>query len=78
VLRPGGRLVVVHMSKRGTGPHWFERFYTLLSGARDPLVISRPVLVAPALEHLGFESVRRRYCRAFPIGAEIVSGVRPG
>jgi ubiquinone/menaquinone biosynthesis C-methylase UbiE len=77
VLRPGGRVVLVHMSKRGPGPHWFERLYISVPGFGGGLFASRPVCVAPFLVELGFQHVTRVYRRAFPVGEEIVSGTKP-
>ena len=76
VLKPGGRLVLVHMSKPDDGPHWFERLYRL-PWFGGWAFVSRPVRVAPLLEALGFGDVSRAYRRSFPVGTEIVAGIKP-
>jgi demethylmenaquinone methyltransferase/2-methoxy-6-polyprenyl-1,4-benzoquinol methylase len=76
LLRPGGRLAVVHMSKPGTDRNWFERLYGAGLGFGGGLFVSRPVLAAPFLHALGFVEVERRYLRGLP-GSEIVIGRLP-
>lgn len=76
VLKPGGRLVLVHMSKPDAGPHWFERLYRL-PWFGGWAFVSRPVCVAPVVEAVGFEAVTRSYRRSFPVGTEIVAGIKP-
>jgi len=78
VLKPGGRLVVVSLSK---GANWYsdmklyEEVYhlcpTLLGGCR-------PVFCKPFMEDLGFQNINREFVlvgRMFP--SEIVSGDKP-
>lgn len=76
VLRPGGQLVLVHMSKRGFGHSWFERLYVSVPWFGGGLFVSRPVRIAPLMEEIGFQLVTRVYRREFPVGVEIVSGTK--
>ena len=76
LLRPGGRLAAVHMSKPGASRNWFERLYGAGLGFGGGLFVSRPVLAAPFFDALGFVEVERRYLRGLP-GSEIVIGRLP-
>jgi demethylmenaquinone methyltransferase/2-methoxy-6-polyprenyl-1,4-benzoquinol methylase len=76
LLRPGGRLAVVHMSKPDANRNWFERLYGAGLGFGGGLFVSRPVLAAPFFHALGFVGVERRYLRGLP-GSEIVIGRLP-
>lgn len=77
LLRPGGRLAVVHMSKPGANRNWFERLYGAGLGFGGGLFVSRPVLAAPFFQALGFADVERHYLRGLPLGSEIVIGRLP-
>ncbi len=55
VLRPGGKLVLLNMSKPDGRKTFFERIYRFTG------IPCRPVLMAPYLESLGFSDVQRRY-----------------
>jgi demethylmenaquinone methyltransferase/2-methoxy-6-polyprenyl-1,4-benzoquinol methylase len=57
VLKPGGRLVLVNMSKPDDRKTFFERVYEM-GWAVMPC---RPVLMSPYLEPAGFENVQRLY-----------------
>jgi demethylmenaquinone methyltransferase/2-methoxy-6-polyprenyl-1,4-benzoquinol methylase len=72
LLRPGGRLVLLHMSKRRPERSWFERLYASPLGIGGGLFVSRPVVAAPFLHPLGFQDVARVYMRSVPVGSEIV------
>ncbi|HEY8424486.1 MAG TPA: methyltransferase domain-containing protein [Limnochordales bacterium] len=64
VLRPGGRLVLVHMSKRDPERiTWFERIYEALPERLVPRVLGlcRPVAVEPYVRQAGFVAVRREF-----------------
>ncbi len=73
VLRPGGRLVMISMTK---GERWYnglwERIYrinpALLGGCRG-------VLLLPQLEACGFGQTRREYVSQLTFPSEIVCGV---
>ncbi|MBI4799453.1 MAG: methyltransferase domain-containing protein [Desulfarculus sp.] len=84
VLKPGGRLVLVDMSKQGGGRTLYEWLYErgLLSFASGAC---RPVLMRPLVEAAGFAEVSREYRKnrsLFPLnwlhGSEIVTGRKPG
>ncbi len=77
LVRPGGRLLLVHMSKPGAERSWFERLYASRLGVGGGLFVSRPVLAEPFLHELGFEGVERVYLRSVPVGSEIVLARRP-
>lgn len=70
VLRPGGRLAMVNMTK---GERWYngiwERIYrinpALLGGCRG-------VLLLPYLERAGFVQIRREYVSQFTFPSEII------
>ncbi len=79
VLKPGGTMVLVNMSKPDARTTLFERIY-----ARGWAVMPcRPVLMSPYLERAGFVDVRRQYrpTRGFPVswlwGQEIVTAHKP-
>jgi len=55
VLKPGGRLVLLNMSKPDEKKTFYEGIYKW-SG-----IPCRPVLMAPFLERLGFKNVQRSY-----------------
>jgi len=75
VLRSGGRLVLVNMTK---GSLWFnalwEFFYkitpSLLGGCRG-------VELAPYLEEAGFVQRHRKYVNQFSFPSEVISGIKP-
>jgi demethylmenaquinone methyltransferase/2-methoxy-6-polyprenyl-1,4-benzoquinol methylase len=77
VLRPGGRLVLVNMSKPGEALTWFERCYRALPAVGGWLFVSRPVLAAPLLASRGFVAIGRVYRRGVPLGSEIVTARKP-
>ena len=72
VLRPGGRLAIVNMTK---GKRWYngiwERLYrinpALLGGCRG-------VNILPQLEECGFRQIRREYITQLTFPSEIVCG----
>ena len=77
VVRPGGRLVLVHMSKPDASRSWFERLYTARLGIGGGLFVSRPVVAEPFLAALGFQVLERVYVRSLPVGSEVVLARRP-
>jgi ubiquinone/menaquinone biosynthesis C-methylase UbiE len=77
VLRIGGRLVLVNMSKPDERLTLFERLYARGWGFGGGLFLSRPVLAAPFVRAAGFTDVERVYRRGFPMGSEIILARRP-
>jgi demethylmenaquinone methyltransferase/2-methoxy-6-polyprenyl-1,4-benzoquinol methylase len=83
VLKPGGRLVLVNMSKNKSGKTLYEILYEkgllwITSGG------CRPVYLKPYVEEAGFENVRRFYRKNqsffflnLLVGTEIVIGYKP-
>ncbi len=83
VLKPGGRLVLIDMSKDKEGKTLYEFLYEagLLSFASGSC---RPVLMRPQMEEAGLERVERIYRRNrswfflnWLTGTEIVVGYKP-
>ncbi len=75
VLRPGGRLVQVNMTKPR---RWYQRGWEWIYRLWPPLLGGcRGVEMAPSFEEAGFVNVRRRFVsqRTFP--SEVVYGVKP-
>jgi ubiquinone/menaquinone biosynthesis C-methylase UbiE len=74
VLKPGGRLVLVNMSKNRPEKIWFESLYE-----RGWMGACRPVLLKDFVQRVGFEEVQRRYRKSsalvlpLPFGTEIVT-----
>lgn len=60
VLKPGGRIVLLNMSKLDERKTFYETFY------RWTGIPCRPVLMAPYLEKLGFKDVKRIYREFHP------------
>jgi ubiquinone/menaquinone biosynthesis C-methylase UbiE len=76
VLRPGGRLVLVNMSKRDEQLTWREKLYMRLPAQLGLYLMGacRPVLMVQAVKDAGFQSVEREFVAGrFP--SEIVMGV---
>ncbi|MDQ7779578.1 MAG: methyltransferase domain-containing protein [Planctomycetota bacterium] len=79
VLKPGGRLVLLNMSKEdGSRLTWFERTYRALPDWLAPYVLGgcRPVLMAPMVAEAGFVDVERDFIRR-AIPSEIVVARKP-
>jgi len=79
VLRPGGRLVLLNLSKRDPSRlTWFERLYRALPPRWTPYVVGacRPVAMADGVHAAGFEGVTRSYVPNW-LPAEIVTARRP-
>jgi ubiquinone/menaquinone biosynthesis C-methylase UbiE len=79
VLAPGGRLVLVNMSKEDPEKRtWFERLYRAMPSAWAAYLLGgcRPVLLREAVSAAGFEFVSRRFIQqAMP--SEIVMATKP-
>lgn len=79
VLRPGGRLVLVHMSKRDPDRiTWFERIYAALPDrlVRRVLGLCRPVVLESYVREAGFVDVRREFVGGL-MPSEIIVARRP-
>lgn len=78
VLKPGGRLVLVNMSKPDpTQITWFERLYQWLPARLVPRTIGlcRPVVMAEHVRQAGFGAVERQYIpNAIP--SELVTALK--
>lgn len=75
VLRPGGRLVLVNLSKEGEEQRtWLERLYSSLPpwGVSYLMGGCRPVVLGNLVRQEGFVEVRREFM-AWPFPSEIVS-----
>jgi len=77
VLRPGGRLVVVALSRRGGGGCALE-LYEWAHRALPRWVDCRPIYVKEALCEAGFEIVSVDTDRMWGLPVETVAAVRPG
>lgn len=79
VLKPGGRLVLVNLSKSEPGRvTWFERLYRTLPTRLVPPLIGacRPVVMAPHVVNAGFLNVEREFVpNAIP--SEVVTATKP-
>lgn len=72
VLRKGGRIVLVNMTK---GPRWFNAVWEWLYNVSPSLLGGcRGVELAPYLQRLGFENIRREYLVQMTFPSEVISG----
>ncbi|MBI2060834.1 MAG: class I SAM-dependent methyltransferase [Nitrospirae bacterium] len=79
VLRPGGRMVLVNMSKSsGEDRTFWERLYLAAPKSWVPYLFGgcRPVLMEGPLKHTGFREVKREFI-AGPLPSEIVGARKP-
>jgi len=75
VLRKGGRIVLVNMTK---GPYWFNRAWEWLYKIRPSLLGGcRGIELSPHLERVGFEKIRREYLIQMLFPSEIIYGIKP-
>jgi len=80
VLKPGGRLALVNMTKKDADSRtWWERLYLRLPARWAPYLLGgcRPVLVEGLVSEAGFCEVKREYIRHI-IPSEIVTATKPG
>ena len=80
VLKPGGRLVLVNMSKENEGVlTWYERLYQKLPARLAPYLVGgcRPALAENLVKEAGFCEVTRDYIR-HRLPSEIVTARKPG
>lgn len=75
VLRKGGRIVLVNMTK---GPHWFNAVWEWLYKIRPSLLGGcRGIELSPYLEKVGFEKVVREYLTQMIFPSEVIYGMKP-
>ncbi len=78
VLKPGGRLVLVNMSKEKPGRTFYETMYGVVR-----LIPCRPVVMDSFVREAGFNEVQRFYRTSYtaflplPFGTEIITAHRP-
>jgi ubiquinone/menaquinone biosynthesis C-methylase UbiE len=80
VLKPGGRLVLVNMSKPDACQRtWWESVYQRLPRRWVPYLLGgcRPVVMAGLVNDVGFEEVRREFVPDLFLPSEIVSATKP-
>lgn len=76
VLRPGGRLVQMNMTK---GRRWYQQGWAWIYRLWPPLLGGcRGVEMAPYFEEAGFTNTRRRFVSEWTFPSEVVYGVKPG
>jgi demethylmenaquinone methyltransferase/2-methoxy-6-polyprenyl-1,4-benzoquinol methylase len=76
VLGPGGRLILVNMSKRDPSePSWYERFYQSTPAWFATFLLGgcRPVVMEHMVREMGYVGIRREF-HAFPMFSEIIIG----
>lgn len=79
VLKPGGRLVLLNLSKKdGSHLTWYERLYELLPSDWVPYLLGgcRPVLMRRIVAEAGFSDVRREFIDHW-LPSEIVTATKP-
>lgn len=75
VLRPGGRLVMVNMTKP---EHWYNSAWEMLYRINPAWVGGcRGVFLGPYLESVGFVDVRREFISQMTFPSEVVYGHNP-
>jgi len=74
VLKAGGRIVLVHMTK---GERWINQIYEEISKLNPPLLAGcRGVMAQPFLEAIGFKEFQREFVSQFGFPSEVVRGVK--
>lgn len=74
VLREGGRVVLVNMTK---GEKRFNKIYEELYKLKPPLLAgARGVLAQPYLQQIGLEGVKREFVSQFGFPSEVVVGFK--
>jgi ubiquinone/menaquinone biosynthesis C-methylase UbiE len=74
VLKPGGRIVLVHMTK---GEKWINHIYEKVYKMKPPLLAGcRGVLAQPFLQETGFKNFRREFVSQFGFPSEVIKGVK--
>ncbi len=75
VLRSGGRLVMVNMTK---GEHWYNFIWETLYRI-NPAAFGgcRGVYLPPYLESVGFKNIQREFISQITFPSEVVFGIKP-
>jgi ubiquinone/menaquinone biosynthesis C-methylase UbiE len=74
VLKHGGRIVLVNMTK---GEKWLNQIYEGIYRLKPPLLAGcRGVLAQPFLEKLGFEELKREFVSQLGFPSEVIRGVK--
>jgi ubiquinone/menaquinone biosynthesis C-methylase UbiE len=74
VLKNGGRVVLVHMTK---GEKWINQFYETIYKMKPPLLAGcRGVLAKPFLEEIGFKDFQREFVSQFGFPSEVIKGIK--
>jgi ubiquinone/menaquinone biosynthesis C-methylase UbiE len=74
VLKNGGRIVLVNMTK---GERWVNQFYEEIYKLRLPLLEGcRGVFVQPFLEEIGFKEIQRGFISQLGFPSEVVRGIK--
>ena len=74
VLKPAGRLVLVHMTR---GEKWLNQIYVGLYKLKPPLLAGcRGVLSRPFLEKIGLKDIRREFISQFGFPSEVIQGIK--
>ena len=78
VLRPGGRLLLVSLSKKGETPTWWERFYRITPSWLVPCLFGgcRPIQSAPFAQAAGFVEIERQVVSQ-GFDSEVILGRNP-
>lgn len=75
VLRKGGRIVLVNMTK---GSRWFNASWEWIYDIRPSLLGGcRGIELKPYLEQEGFKKIRREYVSQMLFPSEVIYGVKP-
>jgi ubiquinone/menaquinone biosynthesis C-methylase UbiE len=74
VLREGGRIVLVNMTK---GEKWLDQIYEKIYKLKPPLLAGcRGVMAQPFLEEIGFNEFQRKFISQFGFPSEVVRGIK--
>ena len=74
VLKHGGRMVLVHMTK---GEKWVNQIYEGIYKLKPPLLAGcRGVMAQPFFERIGFKDFQREFISQFGFPSEVVKGIK--
>lgn len=74
VLKDGGRIVLVNMTK---GERWLNKIYEEIYKLKPPLLAGcRGVMAQPFLEEIGFKEFQREFVSQLGFPSEVVLGVK--